>query len=76
MTDEERKEMYWIYAAIFAVWAGIAIMMTFIAWMFGARFDLMFEHIKEVVQGVLSGDIPGGRAVKQVVEGTPGRVEL
>src|SRR5579862_9028905 len=53
MNDEERKEMYYVYAVIFAVWLVLGLLMTGIAWMFGARFDLMFEHIKDAISGLL-----------------------
>ena len=70
ITDEERREMYWVYAAIVGVWLVIMLVMTLFAWFMGARFDLAFEHIKEVVTGIVNGTAFGA---KQVVSG---RVEL
>jgi farnesyl-diphosphate farnesyltransferase len=70
MTPEERKEMYEVYMWIAVVWLGLLLVMSFIAWLFGARFDLMFRDIKRVVVSLFSSE------VKEIVEGTPGRVEL
>ena len=71
MTAEDRAELYWIYAAIAGMWIVLFGIMAFIAWMFGARFDLMFADIKRTITSILQGG-----AVKPVVEGTPERVEL
>jgi farnesyl-diphosphate farnesyltransferase len=74
MTAEERSEMYWTYAAIVGLWLVILAVMSSLAWMLGARFDLVFAHIKEVMTGIVNGTSFGP---KQVVERTPaGRVEL
>lgn len=70
MTPEERKEMYEIYMWIAVVWIGLLLLMSFVAWLFGARFDLMFLDIKRTFSTYF------GSAGKEVVEGTPGRVEL
>ena len=73
MTPEEKKEMYFVYAVIAGVWIVLLLLMTIIAWMFGARFDHMFEGFKRLYGEVMKG---GLTARKEVVEGTPGRVEL
>ena len=73
MTPEEKKEMYFVYAAIAGVWVVLFLLMTIIAWMFGARFDHMFAGFKRLYGEVMRGGLTAG---KEVVEGTPGRVEL
>ena len=71
MTDEDRKELYWIYAAIGGMWILLFIIMSFIAWLCGARFDTIFADVRRLLESFFGGD-----AVKEAVEGTPGRVEL
>jgi farnesyl-diphosphate farnesyltransferase len=71
MTDEERKELYWIYAAIGGMWVLLFIIISFIAWLCGARFDLVFADVRRVLESFF-----GGGAVNEVMEGAPGRVEL
>jgi farnesyl-diphosphate farnesyltransferase len=70
MTAEERKEMYEIYMWVGVAWIVLLFTMSFIAWLFGARFDLMFLGIKDTYNTYF------GSAGKEIVEGTPGRVEL
>jgi farnesyl-diphosphate farnesyltransferase len=74
MTPEEKREMYFIYAAIAGVWVVLLLLMTIIAYIFGARFDHLFEGFKKLYLEMMQGG--GVDAGKEVVEGTPGRVEL
>lgn len=67
VTPEQRKEMYEVYATIVGVWIVLSMIVTFIAWLCGARFDWIFRDVAKVF-----GTFFGG----QVIEGTPGRVEL
>lgn len=69
MTAEEKKELYWIYAAIAGMWIVLFIIMSFIAWLAGARFDIMFDNMRRVVESFFGG----GAGAKEVVEG---RMEL
>ena len=75
MTAEDKAELYWIYAAMAGMWIVIFGLMAFIAWMFGARFDFLFVDIKKAINSFLQV-IGGGGAVKEVVDGAPGRAEL
>jgi farnesyl-diphosphate farnesyltransferase len=45
MTPEQKRELNKIYAAIIAFWIVLVGIMMFIAWLFGARFDLMFGDL-------------------------------
>ena len=72
MTAEDKAELYWIYGAIVAMWIVLFGIMAFIAWLFGARFDLLFVDVKRTITNIFQG----GDAVKEVMEETPGRVEL
>jgi farnesyl-diphosphate farnesyltransferase len=72
MTAEEKKELYWIYAAIAGMWIILFVIMSFIAWMAGARFDVIFGDIRKGVESVFGW----GGVMKEVVEGAPGRGEL
>ena len=71
MTDKDRKELYWIYAAIGGMWILLFIITSFVAWLCGARFDFIFTDVRSALEAFF-----GGGAVKEVVEGAPGRVEL
>jgi farnesyl-diphosphate farnesyltransferase len=71
MTADDKKELYWIYAAVGAMWIVIFAAMAFIAWLFGARFDFLFADVKRTITGIFQGG--GGGAVK---EGVPERAEL
>ena len=71
MTAEERKELYWVYAAIGGMWVLLFIIMSFVAWLCGARFDLVFADIKKALESLF-----GGGVVKGAVDGTHGHVEL
>jgi len=55
MSPEDRKELYWIYAAIAGMWVVILLLMSGIAWMFGARFDFLFRDISKFLRGLTSG---------------------
>lgn len=70
MTDEDRKELYWIYAAIGGMWILLFIIMSFVAWLCGARFDFIFADVRRLVESFFGG---GG---VEALEGTPGRLEL
>jgi farnesyl-diphosphate farnesyltransferase len=73
MTPEERKEMHVVYAAIAGLWLVLFLIVTIVAWFCGARFDHIFDGIKRIYHEILQG---GLTARNEVVEGTPGRVEL
>jgi len=75
MSADDKAELYWIYAAIGAMWIVIFAVMAFIAWLFGARFDFMFADVKRMISGIFQGGGDGG-AVKEVVDPTAGRAEL
>ena len=68
MTAEDRKELYWIYAAIGGMWILLFLIMSFVAWLCGAKFDSIFADVGKVLESFFGGGA--------VVEGTPGRVEL
>lgn len=63
MSPEDKKELYWIYAAIAAMWIVIFVLMSGIAWMFGARFDFLFRDIVRVFGLFTSGG--GGQTPAQ-----------
>jgi farnesyl-diphosphate farnesyltransferase len=65
MTPEEKKDLYTMYAGVALVWFTLFVIMTFVAWLFGARFDFLFGDLQRVVKSVFGGS---GEA--------PGRVEL
>jgi farnesyl-diphosphate farnesyltransferase len=67
LTPEERKELNEAYPILVGVWIVLFAIVAFIAWLCGAKFDWIFRNA-----GKLFGTIFGG----EVVEGTPGRVEL
>ena len=67
LTPEEQKELRTVYAGVAVVWIVMFAVMSFIAWLFGARFDLFFEDAKRLFSQFLRGG---------VVEGDPGRAEL
>jgi farnesyl-diphosphate farnesyltransferase len=71
MKDEDRKELYWIYAAIGGMWILLFIIMSFVAWLCGARFDSVFADVKDALESFF-----GGGAVQEVMEMAAGRVEL
>jgi len=58
MSPEDRKELYKIYAAIGGFWVVIFVVMSLIAWSFGARFDFLFEDVKRLFGGVFGGGTP------------------
>ena len=60
MTDEEKKQMKVVYMAIAAFWILMLGVMTFIAWMFGARFDHLFRDVSRLWTGV-AGNMDAGR---------------
>ena len=55
MSPEDRKDLYWIYAAIAGMWVVILVLMSGIAWMFGARFDFLFRDISKILAGLMGG---------------------
>lgn len=48
LAPEEQKELHTLYAGVALVWVLIFGVMMFVAWLFGARFDLFFEDAKKL----------------------------
>ena len=55
MSPEDRRELYWIYAAIAGMWLVILALTSGIAWMFGARFDFLVQDISRILGGLTGG---------------------
>jgi len=45
-SPDEQKDLYLLYAGVALVWLVLFVMMAGVAWLFGARFDLMWGDFK------------------------------
>jgi farnesyl-diphosphate farnesyltransferase len=68
MSAEDRRELHKIYAAIGGFWVVILVVMSLIAWSFGAKFDFLYEDLGRLF-GVLFGGGGGGAPAAQAPHG-------
>jgi len=45
-TADEQRDLYLLYAGVALVWLVLFVIMAGVAWLFGARFDLIWKDLK------------------------------
>jgi farnesyl-diphosphate farnesyltransferase len=66
ISPEDQRELYKIYAAIGGFWVVIFLVMSLIAWSFGAKFDFLYEDLARIFGALFGG---GGAAAPMAPHG-------